>query len=191
MTFSSPLMSRIAAVGLLLVALGALWTLLAEPLLARHQDSRRTAEQSQDLLERYHRIAAERPALEARLDQEAEPDQEIQRFLDGDSPDLVAAGLQDRLRRAVSANGAKLTSMRPLPPEPHEGHVRVTLRINIECPPEALQGLFHGIEAATPYLFLDNVDVRVRRRSVQRQPVSAEPLRVSFDVFGFMRGPNT
>lgn len=192
MTFSSPMVSRAVALGLLLVALAAIWSLLVEPLWARHQSALRSAEQSEALLLRYQRIAADRPALQDRLERVEEPRSDARRFLDGVSPDLVAAELQDRIKRAVESSGATLTSMRILAPEDQAGHRRVSLRVNLECETSALQELFHGIETAAPYLFLDNVDVRVRRKAGQRRGApAAGSLRVRFDVHGYMRAAGT
>jgi general secretion pathway protein M len=188
MSALSPAVSRLLAVILLVVAVGAVWVLAVEPVTARYEAYERSIAQSQELLARHLRIAAARDELESQLLELQRAHAASGRFLEGGSIELVAAEVQNKVKTLIDAHGASLKSMQALAPEEAGGFRKVTVRVNMTGDTQALQKIIYAVETANPYLFLDNIDVRSRRPRARRgQAASESDLQIRFDVSGYMR----
>ncbi len=183
----SPVVSRLLALAILAAAALGVWAGVVEPVKARFAEHDRTIEQSRDLLTRHMRIALERQHLEARLTALRETQSTSGRLIEGDSVELAAAGVQNKLKALADANGAKLKSTQILPAEDSEAFRRVAVRVTMMADTEAAQAVFHALETATPYLFLDRLDLRGPKRRSRRKKKNEGILQVRFDVFGYMR----
>ena len=183
----SPVVSRLLALAILAAAALGVWAGVVEPVKARFAEHDRTIEQSRDLLTRHMRIALERQQLEARLTALRETQSTSGRLIEGDSVELAAAGVQNKLKALADANGAELKSTQILPAEDSEAFRRVAVRVTMMADTEAAQAVFHALETATPYLFLDRLDLRGPKRRSRRKKKNEGILQVRFDVFGYMR----
>jgi general secretion pathway protein M len=188
MTALSPVVSRLLALALLAaVALGA-WLGIVEPVKLRFAEHDRTIEQSRDLLNRHIGIAHERQQLEAQLATLRETQSTTGRLIEGDSVELATAGMQNKLKALTRANDAELKSTQILPAQDGETFRKVTVRVTMMADTEAAQAVFHALETATPYLFLDRLDLRgPKRRSRRKNKKDQGILQVRFDIFGYMR----
>jgi hypothetical protein len=188
MTALSPIINRLLAVTLLLAALAAAWVFVVEPVAAKFEGYDRSISQSRELLARYMGVAAAKAQLETKLEELRRAQSAAGRFLEGGSVQLVAAQLQNTVKTLIEANGATLQSIQVLPATDQDDFPKVIIRVNMNADTEALQKIFYALEAADPYLFLDNIDTRSRRvRARRRQHVPTEgKLQVRFDVYGFM-----
>lgn len=184
----SPPVSRIAAVGLLLLALACLYALIVRPLWQAWAGQAEAIAEQQQLLDRYRRFAAARADLGDRLERLRNDRSAQEGYLEGENETLVAAQLQNRIRSVVQESGAKLSSTQVLQGVDEQGFRRIGVRVSMTCAVADLQKIFHALEAGRPYLFLDNIDIsgEQARRRAGEAPVREE-LNVSFDVFGFIR----
>ncbi len=183
----SPAVSRLLALALLAAAALGAWAGIVEPVKLRFAEHDRTIEQSRDLLSRHMRIALERQQLEAQLTALRETQSTSGRLIEGDSVELAAAGVQNRLKALTEANDAELKSTQILPAEDGETFRKVAVRVTMMADTEAAQAVFHALETATPYLFLDRLDLRGPKRRSRRKNKNQGILQVRFDVFGYMR----
>ncbi len=183
----SPAVSRLLALALLAAAALGAWVGIVEPVKARFAEHDRTIEQSRDLLSRHMRIALERQQLEAQLSALRETQSTVGRLIEGDSVELSAAGVQNWLKALTEANDAELKSTQILPAEDGETFRKVAVRVTMMANTEAAQAVFHALETATPYLFLDRLDLRGPKRRSRRKKKNEGILQVRFDVFGYMR----
>ena len=183
----SPVVGRLLALAILAAAALGVWAGVVEPVKARFAEHDRTIEQSRDLLTRHMRIALERRQLEARLTALREMQSTSGRLIEGDSVELAAAGVQNKLKALADANGAKLKSTQILPAVDSEAFRKVAVRVTMMADTEAAQAVFHALETATPYLFLDRIDLRGPKRRSRRKKKNEGILQVRFDVFGYMR----
>ena len=183
----SPAVSRLLALALLAAAALGAWVGIVEPIEARFAEHDRTIEQSRDLLSRHMRIALERQQLEAQLSALRETQSTTGRLIEGDSVELSAAGVQNWLKALTEANDAELKSTQILPTEDGETFRKVAVRVTMMADTEAAQAVFHALETATPYLFLDRLDLRGPKRRSRRKKKNQGILQVRFDVFGYMR----
>ncbi len=188
MTGLSPLVSRSLAVAILVAALAAVWVLVVAPVRATFEGYDRSIGQSRQLLVRHLEIAAQRARLETELEGLRQARSTTGRFLEGGGIELVAAAVQNKVKNLIDANGARLKSTQILPAQEKDNFRRVTIRVTMAADTEALQRIFHALETANPYLFLDNIDTRSRRRRARRgRSVSQGELQIRFDLYGYMR----
>lgn len=190
--FTTPWMSRLAALLLLIVAIAAAYSFILEPIIVGYSETDRRIEEVREQLSRYQRLAAARPALERQVQQVATEQTSDGYYLSGGTDALVAAGLQDRVNALVEAKGGSLRSIQPMPGIDEQGFRRITLRVQMTATIEALFETLYALEAGTPMLFVENLDIQsrlVRRRSdetgAQVAP-DAPLLTVGFDLSGFM-----
>ena len=183
----SPAVSRLLALVLLASAALGAWAGIVEPVKLRFAEHDRTIEQSRDLLSRHMRIALERQQLEAQLAALRETQSTAGRLIEGDSVELATAGIQNKLKALANANDAELKSTQILPAEDGETFRKVAVRVTMMADTEAAQAVFHALETATPYLFLDRLDLRGPKRRSRRKNKNQGILQVRFDVFGYMR----
>jgi General secretion pathway protein M. len=181
----SPPMSRLAAVGLLLVVIAAVYSLVIAPLWGTYTDNRDRIAEQQDLLQRYQRLAANATNLSHRLAVLRKQPVSGEGYLQGDNETLVAAQLQSRIRNVVQTSGGKLTSTQVLAGVDEAGFRRIGVRVTMTADITDLQEVLHSLEGARPYLFLDNVDISGEQSRGREGRGNA--LTVSFEAYGFMR----
>ncbi len=188
MTALAPLANRSLAVAILAAAGGAAWLLVVEPVAAEFAAYHRTITQQNELLVRYLRIASARARLETELDELRQAQASTGRFLEGDSVELVAAALQNTVKNLVEANDATLKSTQILPANDQDPFRKVAIRVTMTADTAAWQNIIYGLETANPYLFLDKLDARSRRKRSRRGKSGSEDvLQIRFDVYGYMR----
>lgn len=181
----SPPMSRIAAVGLLLALIAAVYSLCIAPIWGTYATNRETIADQRDLLQRYQRLAAGADALSQRLAKLRRRPLSGEGYLQGDNETLVSAQLQSRIRNVAQASGGKLTSTQVLAGTDEAGFRRIGVRVTMTADIPDLQKMLHKLESDRPYLFLDNVDISGEQS--RRRDGRDGGLTVSFDVYGFMR----
>jgi hypothetical protein len=108
-------------------------------------------------------------------------------FLTGKADGAIGAELQTRLKTMVEASGAKLRSIRNLPPK-SEAHTRhIGSHVEAFGTIAAIQRAVHAIESARPYLFVAGATLRhtapVGPAAAAQEPV----IEAQFDVVGVIR----
>jgi general secretion pathway protein M len=188
MTSLSPRSRRFVAVGLLALVALALYSFVVGPLLASYADSRRQVADSRATLARYEDIGRDTPKLQTQLDELHRQGASAAGYLDGQNETLVAASLQERLKSAVVQTGGHLNSTQVLASTEKGQTRRVVVRGQMQMNLAALQRVLYTLESGSPYLFIDNLDVRpmVGPRGQETQDSEAL-LDVHFDVYGYMR----
>ena len=183
-----PWAGRLAAVALLVALLGAAYLYAVAPLLATYRDTDQEIARTNDLLERYERIAARRGAYQAQVDELSSRQTGIGVYLSGTTDALAAAELQDRVKDMVEARGGKLRSIQILPVKAAGAFTRVSVRVQLSASLGAFHQILYGLEAAKPFVFVDNLDVR-NRRAVRRSALKdLDPtLMIRFDLSGYLR----
>jgi general secretion pathway protein M len=179
---------RFVAVGLLALVLLALYSFVVGPLLADYADSRHEVADSRAALAHYQEIGRDIPDLKQQLDALHRQGATGAGYLDGRNETLVAAALQERLKGAVVQTGGRLTSTQVLASTEKGQTRRVVVRGQMQMSIAALQRVLYTLESGSPYLFIDNLDVRPILGS--RAPGTADSdalLDVHFDVYGYMR----
>jgi len=185
--FSTPWLSRLAALLLLVAVAAAIYIWVVEPLRIAYADSAAAIVEARELLARFDARTANRAALEAAVAAAEKPPDLGAFYLSGETDTLAAADLQGRLTSQLTGVGATIGSMQTLPSREVSGLNRVTVRVEMSATMMVLARAVHGLETGTPLLFLDNMQIASRLRLSQQQTVYEEPsLTVVVDVYGYL-----
>lgn len=180
--FTSPLISRVAAVLLLITAIVGAYTLLVAPIIVGYGETSRDIEEARDQLARFERAAAMRPALVKQMKDFEAQQKSLGYFLTGSTDALAAAGLQDQVHDLVADKGGTLQSIQPMPGVEEQGLMRITLRVQMTGTTETLFDVLYALESGSPILFIDDLDIQNRNRAQG----DAGSLTVAFDLSGYL-----
>lgn len=191
MTRLPPMVSRIAAVLILLGGIGLLYLALVQPVLDGYLDTCEAITDARSALTRYRGVAADLSQRQKELARLRQRQATSEGFLQGPNDALVAAQIQNRIKALVEASHGELKSTQVLPPQDEGKYRRLAIRAQMTLDIAAAQRVLYGVETASPLLFLDNVDLRAhmidRRRERGGNPANDNELDVRIDVFGYMR----
>lgn len=115
-------------------------------------------------LEKYVALISERPQLEKKLttlkEMRTANDSKI---IEGQTPSLAAATLQDTVKGIVTGRGGTISSERVGKPEDLGRFKIISISIDTILPDtRALNDILYSIETRTPYLVVKELDARVR-----------------------------
>jgi general secretion pathway protein M len=185
------LLARTLALTLLAAALAGGYLLIVAPVLHAYRDNAAAIEQAETLLQRQRALAAQRPLLLARIEEEQEQAEALAGYVQGPSDALAAAQLQDRLKAVIGAAGGELLSTRILPAEAVEtspGTRRTALQVQMVVTIAGLAEILYGLESGQPYVLIDELSVRNQRERRRRGETETEPmLDVNLRLSGFVR----
>jgi general secretion pathway protein M len=177
---------RVAAVALLVAVLGCAYVYVVVPLLTAYEETDRAIADARELLARFERIAATRTAHENQATELRRRQTAQGYYLAGGTDAMVAAELQDRVKAAIEGNGGTLRSIQPLPGQVEGNFRRVTIRLQMMATTESLARVLYVLEAGSPILFLDNVDVQARRSRRTAEAEQEVMLTVGLDLYGYL-----
>lgn len=154
-------LGRGVAVGLVLATAALILQVLAIPLASAFRERWETIQELEENLIRYAARAGSIGELQRQRD-ELTSRQVGQIGLFGDSnAALAGATLQGVVRRTFEGNGGALRSLQALPVRTEGTLQRVAVRIDGTLPSGKLLDLLYAAEAAVPYMFFENLELRV------------------------------
>lgn len=115
-------------------------------------------------LEKYITLISEKPHLEKKLSllKESRKTDES-KLIEGQTPSLAAAVLQDTVKGIITGRGGTISSERVLKPEDLGKFKAISVSIDAVLPDSrALSDILYAIETRTPYLVVKELDTRVR-----------------------------
>lgn len=150
-------------------------------------------------LQRYRGIAASLPALRQALEEERSNDAFKAFYFDADTPALAGAQLQTEVQAMVRTAGARPISTQILPTDEQDDPPRVSVRIQLQGTTDQLFQLLYQVEAARPFLLIEQMSIRSQarstrapaRRAARRRttPNNQGQLTVRLDLFGYFLRP--
>jgi Type II secretion system (T2SS), protein M subtype b len=183
MTELSQPVRRLAALGLLVLALAVLAMLTVVPLTARVAEQMGEIETERVLLGRFAAVAARRGET-AELERAGRAALASGAWLKGESEALTAAGLQSLLAQLAAANRVRFHSTRALPPRETDGARLIGVSVQFKAGIEQLHALLFRIESNRPFLFVEGLQVRPVSPFSQRDAELNGVLDVRLDVYG-------
>ena len=183
----SAMQSRVLAVSLLLLVIAAAVAAVALPTWLVHKHYDAYLEDFTDRLMRYRRVAALRPAIEEGI-AAVEARAGRQNYLKGTSPASAAAELQGLATTVIEAHEGRIIGSQALPAKAgakvaEPGKVAISILMNATI--NSLPRIVYALETTQPYLFLDQLTVRVGGR-INRLVPGAEPeYQVQLTVSGY------
>jgi general secretion pathway protein M len=191
---------RLIAVGLLLFLLLGLYTIIDRWIISQYRLYQANIEQQQSHLQKLNEIRAQRPVLEAKIQQLSEDSSGDVYYLEQSNPTLAATDLQQRIKSIVESHGGNLVSTQILPLATEGIFSKVAIRVQMTGDTDALQKVVYDLESAKPWLFIENLQIRARparrtrrpRRRGNRNPPPAVPRKIQlttrFELVGYMPG---
>lgn len=183
----TPRASRLLALGILAALLLLAFFGFVSPLLDAYRQAGAASEQYRAALEHTRNSGSDLAGLRAELARLKEHQASAVGFMQGSNPSLAAADLQNRIKSSVEAARGELRSTQILPARDEGAFRRISIRGQIAVNMAALQRVFYDLESATPFLFLDNVEIRSRPARRSTSPDDDPVLEVRFDLYGYMR----
>jgi general secretion pathway protein M len=179
---------QLLALLLLLVALGGAYLLAAAPLVDVYAGRATAVENRRMLALRLKAAADELPGLRARVAELRASAGTRQVTLEGSSDAIASANLQNHIAELAASVGVTIGSTESLPAEPRGGYRRIGLRYALSGPYETLVKFLAKLDAATPPLVVDNLQIH----GVLRRPGTPEAsgLDAGLDVYGFRNNEN-
>jgi len=116
------------------------------------------------LLQKYMALIAEKPLIEKQISSlKAESRADDSKLIEGQTPSLAAATLQETIKGIVVAKGGTISSERVGKPEDLGKFKVITVSIDAVLPDTAaLSNILYDIETRTPYLIVKELDTRAR-----------------------------
>jgi general secretion pathway protein M len=153
--------------GWALVALAALVIVLAiaigVPVAESFIDQSSEIAESKATLARLRAQIAARPRLERELAEIDRRGVATASLLRGDSDALAAANMQSAVKTLVERHGGQVRSAQNLPSAMTGGLQRIQVQYELSLPLGSLPAITYDLEANTPYLFLNNMDIRAEK----------------------------
>jgi general secretion pathway protein M len=185
---------RLIALGLLLLAIALAYAVLIHPWWT--VPMREVGARIEQLQERDARLQAEldqAPAVQARLLDAQQRLAAQPGFLPEATSELAVAGLVQRLESVVGQaspgnRSCQISNRSPLQVEGKEPYTRVAVQVRLRCGTPELATVLHSLEAGTPRLFVENLNVLAQRFFGDAQAGGSDGgLDVSFDLVGYLR----
>ncbi len=176
------------AVAILAVVILGTYSFAIGPAVDGYTADRETIDQLSTVRGRYERAAREVPELSNRLEALRQRGTAKAGYLEGEDETVAAAVLQERLKSLLQQHGGVLKSTQVLNGKDEGPSRRISIRGNMTATLAALQRVIYDLEAGSPLLFVDNLDVRAGARVRGGADADQEPqLDVNFDVSGYLR----
>jgi general secretion pathway protein M len=181
---------RALALAILLALVSVAFSGIVQPLLDDYRETRASVDRLEATLQRGHAGERERAQLQTELAALRKRQSSTGGVLQGTNESIAAAQLQDRLKASIEGAKGELKSTQMLPARDDGKFRRITVRAQVSLKMAALQRALYDVESAAPFLFLDNVSIRVRSSPRDRDQAAQDPvLDVSFDLSGYIRRP--
>ena len=115
-------------------------------------------------LEKYITLISEKPQLEKKLVSLKESRKaDDSKLIEGQTPSLAAATLQDIVKNTVTGSGGTISSERVVKPEDLGKFNVISVSIDTTLPDSrALSDILYSLETRTPYLIVKELDIRIR-----------------------------
>lgn len=178
----TPRARRLLAIALLLGVAAVVWFGAVEPLRAWRAAAEARLAETEAALARHRAIAARADEIAAEAAALREIATREALFLPGATEGQAAAALQEAIKAAANAAGARPDSVQALETTEDAGLLRVAMRVRLSADVASLQKLLYALEADRPIVLLENLYVRARSL---RADGDERNLDVRFDVVGF------
>ena len=156
---SSRTIRRLVALLFFLVPVLLFYGLIIYPILNSLNERQYSIDKKLILLTQYRKEATARSSLELQFRDLQSRETHLAGLIDGNTSALAAAKLQSEIRRITEANGGEIRSTQNLPVTKNGNFEKVDMRFDVILPEKKLGEIIYQIEAATPYFFIDSVDI--------------------------------
>ena len=180
---------RLVALALLLIPVILLARFVVWPLVTTYASSGSALEATRDKIARYQRLLNELPALEAAVSELDRKNPLDPYLLSGKNRALAAANLQRSLQEAAEKHGVTILSLRVRPSVAEAQMERIAVEARLRADIRPLRELLYYVETTTPYMFVDDLSIKVRRsRRARSAPTGLE---INLTLYGLRAADRT
>jgi len=187
---SSKQMQRWLAVGLLVMAILIVSLVVISPVVNKGLELREAKNNLVFRLEQYERILARKDEVIANMNAIKEQHQAQGLLNSQGTGALASAEVQEFIKKAIVEAGGQLSSTQALPVSTKNEFSRITVSVRMTGNSEVLRAVLHKIEASTPLIIINQIDIRPMRGIRSRTTRQIEPsnqLNINFQAVSFMR----
>lgn len=181
---------RWLAVSLLIVVIGLFYVVAVMPVLAIADNYQESIDDLEFRLERDKRLALQKDSVLKQVKEIKKQQASSNNFISRESTALASADLQKKVKSTITEAGGDLTSTQVIPGREEERFVRIGIKVRMSGNVEVLKSVLYELEAATPMLMIDSLNIRSVKRRRNRKTRRLEPsdkLNINFEVIGYMR----
>lgn len=190
MTFNDKKIQRALALGLLLAVLTLLGLVVVMPIINKGLELSETKNTLLVRLQQYQRILARKPVVLESMEQIKEQHSEQNYFNTQETDALASAEMQAFIKQAIVEAGGTLSSTQALPINNSGKFSRITVSVRMTGNSEILRTVLYKIETSTPFIIIDQIDIRPSRGRINPTTRKIEPsneLNINFQAVSFMR----
>lgn len=177
----TPLQSRGLAAFLLVLLLAAVVAAFVWPTLTLHRRYDNAVTQQRNLIERYQRMIAQKPQIEAAL--EAVKQRNGRRFfLKNTAANLAGAELQELVRAGIESSGGRVTTSQNIAPKEDGEFYKISVNVQFFATTANLQKAIQALESRTPYLIIDGLTLRPMNVNRNFKPVPGQEPEINAQV---------
>ncbi len=185
------LQRKIAALAILVVAIGAYYGLVVDPLVNRYSDNREQIAMLEQRLAGYRQIAADAPAVKAALQRKLSEVRRTAFFLSNPKHALASVELQELVRSKINQANGHLMSSQAFDVSALEGHELVAVEVRVQGDIDVLRTLLFELTNGRPVVFVDELNVTAYRgralgRVVQGANKEGQMLDIRVRVSAFL-----
>jgi Tfp pilus assembly protein PilO len=181
--------TRLLAIGLLVIVLGGLWLGAVRPLLDARAAQVGELDRLREQIRRYRAIAAERPGLETRREEQLQAEAALRAYLPPGTVGVAGAMLQRIVKSAAEKAGATLQSTQVKPVKQDATFRRIEVRAQMSGTVEQLRAVLQALEGNQPLIFVDGLELRSRSQARGRRDAGEDrTLEIRLDAYALQSG---
>ncbi len=179
---------RMLAVAILLALVFCVWSIVVVPLNDYISGTEADVQRLQSALGHGSATDQELAALQRQVAALRQQHDKIGGLILGVNESIATAQMQTRVKEAAEAAGGELQSIGVLPLHDEGPYRRITVEGQMMTTLPVAQRVVYELEAASPYLFFDRVEIHSRLSTLDAAHAGQNPtLDVHFEVSGYMR----
>ena len=178
------------AVGLLVAVVLIVSIIVIRPLVTKGLELRDAKNSLVFRLQQYERILFKKEAVVASMAKIKQQHDKQCYFNNQKTDALASAEMQEFIKKTIVDAGGQLSSTQALPVSNKDKFSRITVRVRMTGNSEVLRAVLYKIETSTPFIIINQLDIRPMRGSRNRTTRQIEPsneLNVNFQAVSFMR----
>lgn len=180
--------SRVLALTLTILVLGAALWLVVYPLVSVHAAQSGEIRKKELQVARYAELAAGQEALERELEAVKRRNPAATYYVAGETPALASAKMQQYLKQIVERNGGELISTQIVSSEEAGSARSSSLKVHLRSDINAGAQIIYTLESGRPLLFIDNLSISARRvRGAAADAPPSVSLDLNFELTGYLQ----
>ena len=178
--------ARLLALAILGLVVATLWLVVVQPIAGAFAAQSDAMAQSQTRIGAYQAEIASQKDYEAELALVNAQQTGSAGLVSGKNSALAAANMQNLVSLLVESEQGQVRSAQNLPATAVDGFERIAIQYDVSLPTKNLRETAYRLETQTPYLFLDNVDIRMPE-TWQSEGAASDPpnLEIRWTVHAF------